>query len=197
MMDKYDASSDHYCYQGTSTLKNKLDIQDMATLEEAEREITALTISKINFNNPPYDLSYMQRLHLELFSDLYPWAGELRSVDIAKGGTRFCHCQRIEAESQRLFSTLKNDNWLQDHSKEDFCKKLAEYYCEINMLHPFREGNGRVQRIFFEHLSLAAGYDLDWANVSPEEWIQANIDGVKVNYQPMERIFNRIVTACK
>ncbi|WP_256484896.1 Fic family protein [Endozoicomonas sp. 4G] len=80
--------------------------------------------------------------------------------------------------------------------KEDFCNKLAEYYCEFNMIHPFREGNGRVQRMLFEHLSLAVGYDLDWGDIGQSEWIQANIDGVDVNYEPMSEIFKRIVTLC-
>ncbi len=195
-MDKYDASNDHYCYNGTSTLKNILNIQDMDVLEQAEREITALTAKKIDFTPPPYGLPYMQRLHHALFSELYSWAGEIRNVDISKGGTRFCNCQRVAAESDKLFSSLKKEEWLKGLTKENFCSKLAEYYCEINMLHPFREGNGRVQRLLFEHLSLAAGYDLDWADVSQSEWIQANIDGVNVNYMPMEKIFNRIVTAC-
>ncbi|MEO5793954.1 MAG: putative adenosine monophosphate-protein transferase Fic [Rhodoferax sp.] len=195
-MDKYDASNDHYCYSGTNTLKNKLDIKDMDTLEKAEREITVITAEKIIFKYPPYDLSYMQMLHSLLFSDLYDWAGNIRNVDISKGGTRFCNCQRIEPESKKLFGSLEKENWLQNIGKEVFCKKLGEYYCEINMLHPFREGNGRVQRLLFEHLSLAAGYDLDWADVSADEWIQANIDGVNVKYASMEKIFNRIITSC-
>ncbi len=57
------------------------------------------------------------------------------------------------------------------------------------MIHPFREGNGRVQRLLFEHLALAAGYELNWEYVDKDEWIQANIDGVFVNYEPMKNIF--------
>lgn len=195
-MDKYDAANDHYCYQGTTVLKNRLNIHDIDELELAEREITALTINRVNFGHPPYDLDYMRHLHFLLFSELYEWAGQLRSVDISKGRTRFCNCGRIIAESQKLFKKLSADNWLKNMSKDEFCEKLAEYYCEFNMVHPFREGNGRVQRLLFEHLSLAAGYDLDWEDVHPYEWIQANIDGVDVNYEPMTKIFNRIISAC-
>ncbi|WP_204368959.1 Fic/DOC family protein [Methylocucumis oryzae] len=102
-MDKYDAANDLYCYKGTITLKNKLNIREIDELEQAEREITAITVSRIKFSRPPYDLNYMKLLHRQLFSDLYEWAGELRSVNISKGGTRFCNCGRIVAESQRLF----------------------------------------------------------------------------------------------
>ena len=78
-------------------------------------------------------------------------------------------------------------------SKEGFCAALAEYYCEINMIHPFREGNGRVQRVLFEHLALFNGYELDWSDITANEWVQANIDGVNVDYKKMEAIFNRIL----
>lgn len=162
-------------------------------LEAAEREVTAVTIRKVRFKHPPYDLEYMKLLHKKLFSELYDWAGDIRSVDISKGGTRFCNCGRVMPEAKKLFVALKKENWLSNLKKEEFCKRLAEYYCEFNMIHPFREGNGRVQRLLFEHLAIAAGYDLDWGSIQRNEWIQANIDGVSVNYGPMNNIFKRII----
>lgn len=193
-MDKYDATNDHYCYPNSATLKNKLNIISLDELENAEREITAHTVQNITFSPPPYDLNYMIKLHRGLFSELYDWAGDVRTVDISKGGTRFCTCGRIDAESAKLFTRLEKDNWLKELGKDKFCEKLAEYYIEFNMIHPFREGNGRVQRLLFEHLALSAGYDLDWNDVEKSEWVQANIDGVDVNYEPMEQLFKRIVT---
>lgn len=193
-MDRYDESHDRYCYPASSVLKNRLNIQDMDDLETAEREITAETVKRVKYAAPPYSLDNMKRLHRQLFSDLYDWAGEVRTVDIAKGGTRFCTCTRIEAEALKIFTNLQHINWLREQEKHDFCGRLAEYYCELNMIHPFREGNGRVQRILFEHIALSAGYELDWEDISQEEWIQANIDGVNVNYVPMENIFLRIVS---
>lgn len=77
--------------------------------------------------------------------------------------------------------------------KDGFCEKLAEYYVEFNIIHPFREGNGRVQRLLFEHLALSVGFTLDWSDVEREEWLKANIDGVQVNYEPMKRIFQKVV----
>ncbi len=90
-MDKYDVAQDHYCYDGTSILKNKLNIQSNEQLEEAEQEITALTVQDISYSPPPYDLAYLQQLHKIIFSALYDWAGEIRTVDISKGNTRFCN----------------------------------------------------------------------------------------------------------
>lgn len=192
-MDKYDASNDRYCYSGSTVLKNKLNIHDAEELETAEREITVFALSNIQYSPPPYTLDNFKSLHFALFSELYEWAGEQRDVDIAKGGTRFCTCSRIEAEALKLFTSLHNNDWLNGLTRPNFCEKLAEFYCEFNMIHPFREGNGRVQRLFFEHLALNAGYTLDWNDIDPQEWINANIDGVAVNYDPMATIFHRIV----
>ncbi len=192
-MDKYDAANDHYCYQGTSVLENRLNIRDEYKLELAERDITNNTINNITYQTPPYDLENFKSIHSTLFSDLYNWAGKIRDVSIAKGGTVFCIYSRIEPEANKLFTRLANDKWLSGLSRQNFSKKLAEYYCEFNMIHPFREGNGRVQRVFFEHLALSGGYELDWQDVTEDEWIQANIDGVQVDYARMEVIINRIL----
>ena len=192
-MDKYDATNDHYCYPGTSILINKLNITDENVLENAERDITNQTINDISYQAPPYTLDYFKELHSVLFSALYDWAGDIRSVDISKGGTRFCTCARVAPESDKLFTLLAEENWLKNLSKNQLSSKLAEYYCEFNMIHPFREGNGRVQRVFFEHLALSVGFELDWSDITQAEWISANIDGVNVNYAPMEAIFRRVL----
>lgn len=192
-MDKYGVGNDHYCYPDSAVLKNRLNIREMSLLESAERDITSFTIQQIDFEPPPYNIDYLQKLHYQLFSELYEWAGEIRDIDISKGRTRFCTYSRIEVEAQKLFLTLEGEDWLQGLDKAHFCIKLAEYYIEFNMIHPFREGNGRVQRLFFEHLVLANGFILDWGKVGRDEWLNANIHGFYVNYQPMENIFNRIV----
>lgn len=79
----------------------------MDEFEKAEREVTAITARRIGFRRPPYNLEYMKNLHRQLFSDLYQWAGDLRGVDISKGGTRFCNVSRVIAESQKIFGGLQ------------------------------------------------------------------------------------------
>ena len=192
-MDKYDTSyNDPYCYSGTSVLKNKLNIRNFDELEKAEREITAYSLKYIQYQKPPYNLVYLQTLHKQLFNELYQWAGTLRTVDISKEDTYFCPFSNLESYSNELFKNLKEDEWLKGLDKVNFCKKLAEHYCEFNILHPFREGNGRVQRLFFEHLALYNEYILNWNSITKDDWIQANIAGV-TDYEPMEKIFKRII----
>jgi len=133
-------------------------------------------------------------MHATLFSELYDWAGQIRNVDISKGGTKFCMASRIAPEIEKLFRQLERENYLAGVSGSDFAMKLAEYYAEFNMIHPFREGNGRVQRLFFEYLAAYNGHALDWSSIFPNEWIQANIDGYHVRYQSFVDIFKKVVT---
>jgi cell filamentation protein len=192
-MDKYDVSNDHYCYPNTAILKNKLGITEEKAFEEAEREITKISAHDVHVSEPPYNLKYIQNIHATLFSELYDWAGQTRNIDISKGGTKFCIASRITPEIEKLFKRLADENYLQNLSHSEFVKKLAEYYTEFNMIHPFREGNGRVQRLFFEHLAAYNDYALDWSSISENEWIQANIDGVYVKYEPLADIFERVL----
>ncbi len=193
-MDKYDIGNDPYCYPNTAILKNKLKINDEKVFEEAERNITAISIHDVKYSNPPYHLEYLKNIHATLFFELYDWAGQIRNVDISKGGTKFCIATRIIPETEKLFKRLEAENYLATMPRNDFAMKLAEYYAEFNMIHPFREGNGRVQRLFFEHLAAYNGYALDWSPVSQDEWTQANIDGFQTQYQSLTDIFRKVLS---
>lgn len=69
-------------------------------------------------------------------------------------------------------------------------REVADLYCEINLLHPFREGNGRAQRFFFEEMLFALGYDVLWPEISQQEWVYANVSGVNLDLQPLVDIFS-------
>ncbi|MDH4872174.1 putative adenosine monophosphate-protein transferase Fic [Pseudomonas sp. BN515] len=193
MRDKYGADQDPYCYPGSLVLRNLLDIRDEPTLDEAERALSEVAAGEIDFTPPPYDLNYLARIHLALFRDIYEWAGELRTVDIAKGGTYFCNVTRLEPEANKLFRALADANWLEGLDRPALIAAAAELYGDMNMLHPFRDGNGRAQRILFEHLIANAGFEIDWWVVERQEWIQANIDAVVCDYRGLIQIFERCV----
>ncbi|MDQ9949820.1 MULTISPECIES: putative adenosine monophosphate-protein transferase Fic [unclassified Acinetobacter] len=195
-MDKYGELGDSlYCYSGTSILKNKLNIRDEHILEQAELELSGLSSSLIDYAEPPYNLQYLQAIHTQLFGDLYEWAGQLRQIDISKGDTRFCTFSRIGIETNKLLNSLQQQNYFQDLESKYFIPKLADLYCELNVIHPFREGNGRTQRIFFEHLIAYCGYGIDWSKInSKEQWVQANIEGFYGNLQLLIQIFESCLT---
>lgn len=103
MVDKYGTGDDPACYPGTSLLRNLLNIEDEDLLEEAEREISSITASEIEFSPPSYDLAYLQEIHRTLFADIYRWAGAIRSVDISKDETRFSSVIRVVPEAEKFF----------------------------------------------------------------------------------------------
>jgi len=164
------------------------------SLEQAELELSGLSSSLIDYAEPPYNLQYLQAIHTQLFGDLYEWSGQLRQIDISKGDTRFCTFSRIEIETNKLLNSLQQQNYFQDLESKYFIPKLADLYCELNVIHPFREGNGRTQRIFFEHLIAYCGYGIDWSKInSKEHWVQANIEGFYGNLQPLIQIFDSCI----
>lgn len=165
-----------YCYPNSDVLANKLNIRDIDRLHEAERRITMLRLDDL-LNNPikgNFDLRHLQSIHEYLFQDIYEWAGKIRIVDIAKSNM-FCKVQFIDTQANEIFGKLKLDNFLNGISREEFVKKAAFYFSEINALHPFREGNGRTQREFIRELALHQGYSVHFANICENEMLNASV----------------------
>ncbi|WP_415721570.1 putative adenosine monophosphate-protein transferase Fic [Photobacterium ganghwense] len=192
MRDKYDVDHDPDCYPGSSVLINLLSIKDEDELEAAERDFTRVRAEHFEpeFNN--FTLDYLQKIHRILFQDLYRWAGQPRQVDITKGETRFCHWQNIIRETNKLLLSLAEEGYLCGLPLDKFIERIAHYYCELNVIHPFREGNGRVQRIFFEILAINAGYELCWEGINLSEWVDANQAGYFGNLTQLKGLFARI-----
>ena len=183
-----------YCYPNSFVLKNKLNITDGDLLEEAERNITALRILELRQNPPDgaMNFQYLKRLHKYIFGDIYDWAGEVRNVNINKG-TMFCSHLFISQQAEYIFRQLKKEQYLQNCTSDTMPLRLAYYLSEINALHPFREGNGRVQRLFIEILAERAGYEVDFSDVSAEEMIASSADSFLLRYEKMNRLMCRIV----
>ena len=158
------------CYPGTTVLINKLDIRDEATLDEAETLATYINASKLE-EHPlagAFDFSHYRAIHHFLFSDLYDWAGQIRTVNISKKGTSFCPAEEIGRQARLVFQRLADRNFFRGLSHTAFVDEIVDFYCVTNMLHPFREGNGRAQRAFLTQLIRAAGYDINWAEVDTD-----------------------------
>ena len=173
-MSRYDAD-DTYCYPGTDVLRNKSEITNAEDLDAYEGELSTLRSIEI-LENPiagQFDLAHLQRIHLALFQDVYEWAGKIRTVDISRGNSRFANVRFIESAASDIFNKLARENWLRGLDADTLSKRLAHYLSEINALHPFREGNGRVQRIFISQLSQSAGYQLDYSDLEQEQIYRA------------------------
>lgn len=185
-----------YCYPASKVLINKLNIKNSNDLSIAEREITAvkLAYAKQNIINGDFDLKHLQKIHKFLFEDIYSWAGKLRHVNIAKGN-QFCLAQNLESYADTIFSKLKAEKYLV--GSHNITDRLAYYLSEINVLHPFREGNGRTQRLFIEYLALNAGYRVDFSDVTPEEMIIASAESFACDYEKINAMFEKITHKVK
>ncbi len=176
-MSRYSADDD-YCYLGTSVLRNKLNYQDQESLDLFEAEIT--TLRMIELQESPvvgnFDFAHLQKIHFHIFQDVYDWAGEIRSVDISRGDSRFANQRYIEPSATKLFEKLADENYLQGLDINTVAKKAAYYLSEINAIHPFREGNGRVQRAFISQLCNQAGHVFDYSDVEPAHFLNAMIN---------------------
>lgn len=152
------------CYPDTTVLINKMDIRDQAELDSVEKQITLLrgiqAEQETEFVN--VDLEFYKSLHRKLFGDLYDWAEELRSINISKKGTVFCRHTELERIGRLKFERLKTQQYLCGMDDGCFMDELADLYHELNMLHPFREGNGRTLRLFITLLVRYTGRDIDF-----------------------------------
>ena len=176
-MGKY-AGQDHYLDPETGVLKNKLGIRDEAELKAAEASLVAWRSYQL-VEKPIqgcFDLDHLKAIHQHLFQDVYEWAGELRDIDLARADSYFANHRYIIEAAGLIFAKLAEENYLQGLDAADFSTRAAYYLGEINALHPFREGNGRAQREFINHLANHNGYLIDWTNISEADMIQASIE---------------------
>lgn len=186
-----------YCYPGTSILINKLGILDAEQLRKAEREITSLRTAQAAAEGIPgvFDSKHLKQIHAFLFSDIYDWAGHFRRVNISKG-SQFCRCEYIENELRKLFDKLRAEYTLQKITdKKLLADRLAYYLAEINAIHPFREGNGRAQRLFIELLARSNGWNLDFMYAGTDEMITASAESFAGNYTNMEQLMFRCLSS--
>ena len=180
------------CYENTSVLINKFNIRNEEQLNALEQSITSVLIAKASMDIPfeNVDFDFYKALHKYVFSDIYEWAGEIRSVNMSKKGTNFCPAEKIEENSLRIFNNLQKSNFLKDLSSEDFLDGFVDLYCELNYLHPFREGNGRIQRLFLSMLLNHIGKKINFADIDEDRFMIATIKSVSGDIFMLKDIFN-------
>lgn len=149
-------------------LENKLGLTSSAELAREEERISKKKAAML-FENHILDnlksgkFSTLQTIHKYLFDEIYDFAGKLRTVNIAKGNFRFAPLMYIE-------SALKNI----DKMPQSNFDEIIEKYVEMNIAHPFREGNGRSTRIWLDHmLKTEIGKVIDWSKVDKEDYLLA------------------------
>lgn len=149
-------------------LENKLGITDSATLARTEEKLSKEKADKlfeygILDNQKAGSFQALAEIHKYLFEDIYDFAGKIRTVNIAKGGFRFAPVMYLESSLENIEKMPQND-----------FDSIVEKYVEMNIAHPFREGNGRSMRIwldmmFRKELSMA----VDWSRIDKEDYLLA------------------------
>ncbi|WP_374020548.1 Fic family protein [Paenibacillus thiaminolyticus] len=174
----YDQINSKYCYPNSDVLINIPGFTEQKQLDAFERMVTLDRLRLLNLRplKGKYDRNHLCNIHKFIFKDVYPFAGELRDEEIAKDNFRFANVSFLVSQSDQLLEELRNENLLKNLPFERFIEKLAHYLTELNVLHPFREGNGRTQREFIRCLALESDYYIDFTKVRPDVMLQAMIE---------------------
>lgn len=188
-----EASSDN-CYEGTTCLINKLGIRDEALLARTESAYVLAKASYLELHPLPgkFDLAHYQNIHRFLFSDLYEWAGELRKVNLSKKGTVFVPAAEIAQCANAYFSRASRIDF-SALSKKQVAVELADLYSTLNMIHPFREGNGRAQRIYFRQWAGHLGLDIDFSSIDADRFMVAMIHAAQGIMDDLVELFSELI----
>ncbi len=177
-------SWDDYFYPGTEVLKNKLGTRDPELLRKQEEARTAIRAFELYFNpiEGEFDYAHLKAIHAYLFQDIYEWAGEERTAPVSwmsKPGPDVVHYSlgdprapevayayfpagpALREHANQQFRIITAKYYFADLSANQFCSELAEVWGELNVAHPFREGNTRTQSVFFSQLAQHAGHPID------------------------------------
>lgn len=174
----YEQEDSKYCYPGTDILINLAELREQRQLDAYERVVTADRLRALSLRalKGSYNLEHLCAIHKFIFQYVYPFAGELREEDISKGSFRFAHVRYLKDQTNQLLNELKQEKLLKGMPKHIFLDRLTHYLTELNVLHPFREGNGRVQREFIRSLALESNYIINWENTTAEDILNAMIE---------------------
>lgn len=159
------AESD-YCYPGTDVLVNKRGLRSRDELEFHEGVFSegqmGCILSQERIELDGFGHGTLSRIHECLFRKVYSWAGELRTEDFAKGGTRFRAVEDIPEALDEIEEYIESINRLEGLGLGEFTHQMAAIHNALNQVHPFREGNGRTMRTFLTLLANYSGHDIDY-----------------------------------
>ena len=177
-------TDDPYLYPGSQVLRNKLGLKDAAALDRAER-LAATVRARSGIPSGDFDLQHLQAIHRHLFQDVYDWAGEVRTVGIAKGGNQFMPVPLIARGMADIHRRLSEARYHEGSTLDGFAAAAGPIMGDVNHVHPFREGNGRTQLLYFKQLAERAGHRLDLRHINGPSWLMASKAAHWGDYQPM------------
>ena len=183
------------CYEGTTCLINKFGIKDEKKLSQMETLITTAKCKELEVNpiDGNFGFEHYKAIHKYIFEDLYDWAGKIRTVSISKKGTVFTSPESIEPLADRIFSGLQKENCYIGYDNDRYIESIVDFYCRTNMLHPFREGNGRTQRVFLTQLIRHSGHDINFSTIDTDELMIATIQSANGIVDYLRNLFKEFI----
>lgn len=188
-----------YFIPGTEVLQNRVGAATAEALRDAENDLVESRIielreSAILLGDRGYDLAFLQAIHRQLFQDVYAWAGDVRTVGIEKGQESFCPPGNIAQAMDHVASEISEHERLLTVAADALPRTVAYLYDYVNFAHPFREGNGRATREFFDLLLSERGVGLDWQQTDSAE-LHAACHAARANsdLRGLIQMFDRIL----
>jgi len=156
-----------YFIPSTGVLRNRVGATTLPALRDAENDLVEARVIELReapdlLGDRSYDLAYLRVIHRQLFQDVYDWAGDVRTVGIEKGDESFCPPGSISQPMDHVAAEIYRLEQLKAVTEADLARTVAYLYDYANFAHPFREGNGRSTREFFDLLLSERGAGLDW-----------------------------------
>ena len=180
-----------YCYPPDYTvLRNRLDIRNAQALDETERQLVAQRLVE-PVPTGDFDLVHLKAIHGHLFQDIYAWAGELRTVEIAKGGSRFQPRRFIAAGMADVHHRIVTAEYFRGSGPDGFAEGAGPVLGDVNHVHPFREGNGRTQLQYLKQLATRAGHAIDLTRIDRTAWLDASRRSNAGDHATMTRCIRR------
>ena len=195
--------ADPYLQPDGRTLRNRLGIvSDPARLQREETDRVMLREVELHVHGVPNARGFelVKAIHRHLFQDVYDWAGQIRTTSLTKlhhegasARTTFTPPGDIERAGRAVFATIERENGLRGLSPEALAAALPPGFSALNAVHPFREGNGRTQRLVWEHVARQAGHELVFEGISKERMVAASIAGEQGDLEPLRRMFEELL----
>lgn len=173
---------DRYIDPVTKVAYNKLGLRRRSELAAVDYRMTDVRLAQSMLEpvRGRYDLDHLERLHRQIFGDLYDWAGEYRRIDFSRvlnaepgWKARFAPVNEIAVVAAAMRSQLGVWNTLNGLAPADLLARLTAFYIQLNYMHPFLKGNGRAIAALLSQLAHEARYALRFENVEPEVWSRA------------------------
>lgn len=184
-----------YLMPGTDVLRTVADLTNPVAVALFERMVSAdaeTTLRRTEDRPRTFDLAHLGDIHERLFADVYPFAGQLRHVDIAKpgqSGEPFLHHRWVQTYLAAVTDQLRaQDNLVHQHDPGQWADRAAYFQAALLHAHPYREGNGRATRLWIDDLAHAAGHELDWTRSSAERNVHVAVAAAHGDYEPMRTL---------